>query len=96
MEEQQVQAAVATSSFKNRFAPAWERQQVFVAIPTKEDCSGKEWRLFSRVVSIGELMIALGGEYSAHDIDLFWQSMTIAAEKRQVNEHQNKKRTAAH
>ena len=50
-----------------------------------------DWRLCSRIVSIGELMVALGGQYTARDIDLLWQSMIIAAEKRQVKEHRNKK-----
>ena len=91
MKWQQSLAAFDKVSFTARFAPAWARQRVFVAIPTEDECSGKEWRLCSRIVSIGELMVALGGQYTARDIDLLWQSMIIAAEKRQVKEHRNKK-----
>ena len=91
MKCQQEQAALATGLVATRFAPAWARQRVFVAIPTEDECSGKEWRLCSRIVSIGELMVALGGQYTARDIDLLWQSMIIATEKMQVKEHRNKK-----
>ena len=91
MKWQQSLAAFDKVSFTARFAPAWARQRVFVAIPTEDERSGKEWRLCSRIVSIGELMVALGGQYTARDIDLLWQSMIIAAEKMQVKEHRNKK-----
>ena len=91
MKWQQSKAAFDKVSFTARFAPAWARQRVFVAIPTEDECSGKEWRLCSRIVSIGELMVALGEQYTARDIDLLWQSMIIATEKMQVKEHRNKK-----
>ena len=91
MKWQQKKAAFSTASSVARFAPAWARQRVFVAIPTEDECSGKEWRLCSRIVSIGELMVALGEQYTARDIDLLWQSMIIATEKMQVKEHRNKK-----
>ena len=95
MERQQVEAATSTASFSGQFAPAWPRQKMFLAIPTQEEQPTKEWRLCSRIVSIGELMLTLGSKYSAHDIELFWRSMTIAAEKRQVKEHRNNKKRAA-
>ena len=93
--EQQVEAATSTASFRSRFRPAWKRQQIFVAIPTQQGQPTKEWRLCSRIISIGELMLILGCKYSAHDIELFWRSMTIAPEKLQVNEFRGKKRRAA-
>ena len=92
--EQQVEAATSIVSFRSRFRPAWKRQRIFVAIPTQQDPT-KEWRLCSRIISIGELMLVLGYKYSAHDIELFWRSMTVAAEKLQVNEFRSKKRRVA-
>ena len=96
MELQAVQEARAAKACPSWFMPAWDMQKVFVAIPTQKEDSGKEWRLSSRVVSIGELMMALGGQYTARDIDRFWQSLVIAAEKMQVKEHRTKKGAAVH
>ena len=96
MEQQALQEALSIQTSRNRFKLAWDNQQVFVAIPTQDELSGKEWRLSSRVVSMGELMMALGGQYSARDIDRFWKSLVVAAEKRQCKEHRNKKGAAAH
>ena len=73
--EQQVEEASSTASFRSRFRPVWKRQRIFVAIPTQQDPPTKEWRLCSRIISIGELMLVLGYKYSAHDIELFWRSM---------------------
>ena len=70
--KQQVEEASSTASFRSQFRPAWKRQRIFVAIPTKQDPPTKEWRLCSRIISIGELMLVLGYKYSAHDIELFW------------------------
>ena len=95
MEQQQLNAAMGTSSFINRFAPDWEKQRVFVSVPTQQESSGKEWRLVSRVVSIGQVMLALGDEFSARDIELFWQSMMIAAEKLRISDTRGKKRATA-
>ena len=95
MEQQQLDAAMEKSSSGNRFAPAWEKQRVFVSVPTQEESSGKEWRLVSRVVSIGQVMLALGDEFSARDIELLWQSMLIAAEKAQMRDTRGKKRATA-
>lgn len=95
MEQQQLKAAMETSSFSNRFAPAWEKQRVFVSVPTQQESSGKEWRLVSRVVSIGQVMLALGDEFSARDIELLWQSMMIAAEKLRIRDTRGKKRATA-
>ena len=95
MEQQQLDAAMEKSSSGNRFAPAWEKQRVFVSVPTQEESSGKEWRLVSRVVSIGQVMLALGDEFSARDIELLWQSMLIAAEKAQMKDTRGKKRATA-
>ena len=92
IKKQQKDAAPCASSLRDQLAPAWEHQQIFVAIPTKEDRPTMEWRLCSRVISFGELMLALGEEYSAHDIDLFWKSMIIAAEKRLVKDHRSRNR----
>ena len=96
MEQQAVQEALCVQACPSWFMPSWEKQKVFVAIPTQKEDSGKEWRLSSRVVSMGELMIALGEKYSARDIDRFWQSLVIVAEKMQVKEHRTKKGAAAH
>ena len=93
--EQQVEEASSTASFRSQFRPAWKRQRIFVAIPTQQGPPTKEWRLCSRIISIGELMLVLGYKYSAHDIELFWRSMTVAAEKLQVNEFRRKKRRVA-
>ena len=95
MDQQQLNAAMETSSFGNRFAPAWEKQRVFVSVPTQQESFGKEWRLVSRVVSIGQVMLALGDEFSARDIELLWQSMMIAAEKSQIRDTRGKKRATA-
>ena len=94
MQQEQVEADCSPAGLGDQFAPDWTRQRVFVAVPTQQPDSGKEWRLCSRVVSFGQLMLALGHQYTARDIDLFWQSMIIAAEKAQVKEHRSKKRTA--
>ena len=92
MQEQCAMAAISQPPLRSSdFSPAWLRQQVFVAVPTTGN-TGKEWRLCSRVVSFGELMLALGHAHTSHDIELFWQSMTIATEKRQVKEFARKKK----
>ena len=95
MQKQCAFAASRTASSSVRFAPAWDRQQVFVAVPTSDETTGKEWRLCSRVLSFGELMLALGHAYTSHDIELFWRSMTIATEKTQRKEFSSKKKGKA-
>ena len=95
MRSQCAMAAYDALSHGSRFAPAWHRQQVFVAVPTTDENTGKEWRLCSRVVSIGELMLALGHAYTSLDIELFWLSMTTAPEKRSVKERARKKKGKA-
>ena len=93
MDRQQEQAAWSSWTWKGRFAPAWECQRVFIAIPTR-GCSEKEWRLCSRAVSLGQVMIALGGQFSARDIIFFWESLVIVAEKKHTTATNAKKRAA--
>ena len=69
------------SNYSPNDAPAWDLQKVRLAVPCAS-VKHKEWRLQAQVCSIGQLLVQLGSEFSAADIERYWQSLDIVVMKR--------------
>jgi hypothetical protein len=75
-------AALADSSFEQRIRPVWDSQTVRLAAPLASAEINKEWRLNAKVSSIGQLLLALGEDFSAADIERYWKSLEVVVEKK--------------
>ena len=86
--EDNVQFRGATSAFELGsldfppcYTPDWNRQTVRLAAPAG-DATDTEWRLQGRICVIGQLLLQLGSEFSAADVQRYWESLNIVVEKR--------------
>ena len=75
-------AALAATSLEHSHRPAWDLQTVRLAAPPASAAINKEWRLHAQVSSIGQLLLTLGEDFSATDIELHWKSLEVVVEKK--------------
>ena len=62
--------------------PDWDAQVIRVRIPCRGNINF-EWRRSGLVVSLGELMQALGKDFTAKQVYYFYHTLRIVAMKRQ-------------
>ena len=75
-------AALAATYLEQRHRPVWDSQTVRLAAPLASAEIKKEWRLHAKVSSIGQLLLTLGRDFSAADIERYWKSLHVVIEKR--------------
>ena len=93
IERQSVAAVRADSSFEQSHNPVWDLQAVRLAAPLASAEINKEWRLYAKVSSIGQLLLTLGNHFTAADIERYWKSLIIVIEKRPRERGNKRNRT---
>ena len=68
--------------YSREFIPNWVKQVNRVTCPFIESACGYEWARRGTVLTLGELFLALGREYTAAQIYSFYRTLCIVALKR--------------
>ena len=63
-------------------SPNWAEQVSRVTCPCMDPARGYEWARGGTVVTLGELFLALGKDYTAAQIYAFYRTLRIVAVKR--------------